>query len=152
MRVGEIPWPGGGNFSDPPIWISHSGNFSSLRVREFLLPYMNFWFRGVSDSGNFSSHRVREFLFPPGPPGEAGMSPTLIWISNSGNFSVRNFWFREFLSYMNFWFREFLLPSMNFSPLRVREFIPIWISDSGNFSSLRGLQGRRECLLPYMNF
>ena len=99
-------------------------NFSPLRGQGiYPTPYMNFWFR--------------EFLFPPGPPGEAGMSPTLYefliqgispsGISHSGNFS----YLYEFLSPpgqgISPTLYEFLSPP-------VREFIhPIWISDSGNF-------------------
>ena len=137
LRVREFLFPSGHG-------ISHSGNFSSHRVREFLIQGIsdsgNFWFRefliqGISDSGNFW---FREFP-PPGPPGEAGNLSYPPWISHSGNFSFQ----------LNFSFGEFLLPSMNFW---FRGFLIQGISDSGNFSSLRGLQGRREFILPSMNF
>ena len=134
---------GSGNY---PIWISHSGNFS---FREFIIPPG----QGISHplrAGNFSSLRVREFILPPGQ----GIYPP----SGSGNFSFKEF----IIPYMNFSFREFIIPYMNFS---FREFIiPLYefllppgqgISPpsgasrgGGNFSSLRGLQGRREFLLP----
>ena len=178
----------------PPL---QAGNFSSPPGKKFLLPSYEFVIQGISHSGNLEiqgiSHsgneKFREFLIPPGPPGEAG-------ISHTENFSFRefllppgrkflipymnfsslreppgeagishpsgasrgggNFSFREFLISENFSFREFLLhpgrkfliPYMNFSSLRGLQGRREFLIQAGNLSSPPG----RKFLLPHMNF
>ena len=112
--------------------VPHSGTLPSPPGRKLILPIMNFWIQGISDSGNFW---FREFNL------------NIQGISDLGNFWFREFLdprefliqgisgFREFLIRGNFWFRGFSHPS----------------GGGWNFSSLRGLQGRREFLISYMN-
>ena len=100
---------------------------------------MNFSYREFLIQGISST--LYEFILPPGQGIYPtlyefliqGIYPTLIWISDSGNF-----WFREFLiqgisDSGNFWFREFLIQGI-YPP-----------SGSGNVSLM-------EIIIPYMNF